>query len=83
MKIILAYRHEARDLIYADRIRALDLAKQIRRELLAPRQLFPSPSFPIYSQWRKNIIRKEMNAFTSEVSVCMCVCVCAYVCRTN
>lgn len=50
MKIILAYRHEARDLIYADRVRALDLAKQIRRELLAPRELFPSPAFPIYSQ---------------------------------
>lgn len=50
MKIILAYRHEARDLIYADRVRALDLAKQIRRELLAPRQLFPSAPFPIYSQ---------------------------------
>lgn len=75
MKIILAYRHEARDLIYADRVRALDLAKRIRRELLAPRQLFPSAPFPIYSQWRKNIIRKEMNAFTSEAS--------AYVCRTN
>lgn len=60
MKIILAYRHEARDLIYADRVRALDLAKQIRRELLAPRQLFPPAPFPdLFSTTEKILLEKR------------------------